>query len=585
MKKFLLISIYIAVIITIRAEYPILFTEPDEFYENTTSSKYIDNYNDLEIISYNRIVINKSVLNNAPEVIQFSLEGEIVTLKRIISSTLKETSSQYLSYSNNNVFLYISILEEDILIEIQSPHGLYNIITTAKDEYILIKVDDETNKFEPEILPVDLSFEDEFELRELNVASDERIKNSNTTNSVPYIRVLVLYTHSAGLLMSSSSSNIYPQRVKNRIYLDINKGNESLYNSLINAAFELVYIGEASDTEGSLTFSEILNKFTNSTDNYIDEVHSLRNKYAADVCILLVNHEEYCGLGFVKANASKAFAVVKPSIGCQGKYTFTHEIGHIMGCNHDIIEHSGNNPYKYGHGYIHYVEDNPSISWRTMMSYATACRDTDYYCTRIPYWSNIVKTYNGIVMGDATYANNARVWNERAQTVSEFRLISDNKTLTSSDNSSALYQNIRVTQSITTQNGYQVNSGQSVDLTGQTQIRLAPNTHIKSGSNFRAHISPDADTSTYPQFMPSFSQKENFNNSDSFSIFPNPTTDILTIKSGNDLENISIFNMQGQQVLSSQSPTIDVSLLPIGIYILKAKTENGNFIQEKFIKV
>ena len=134
----------------------------------------------------------------------------------------------------------------------------------------------------------------------------------------------------------------------------------------------------------------------------------------------------------------------------------------------------------------------------------------------------------------------------------------------------------------------QVFSSSQVRLTSGTEIRQGSNVHIAiknvpCNTNTTSNISLEQ-PKTSEKVLARTAATASPENHSTFSIFPNPTTDIITVTSIYDFENISIFNMQGQQVLSSQSPTIDVSLLPIGIYILKAKTGRGNFIQEKFIK-
>jgi hypothetical protein len=74
--------------------------------------------------------------------------------------------------------------------------------------------------------------------------------------------------------------------------------------------------------------------------------------------------------------------------------------------------------------------------------------------------------------------------------------------------------------------------------------------------------------------------------SDDLFIFPNPTTNSLTIQSPQK-STIEILNIQGQMIKtiynSDLQTTIDVSDFPIGVYIIKAKTEMGIAVK-KFIK-
>ena len=68
------------------------------------------------------------------------------------------------------------------------------------------------------------------------------------------------------------------------------------------------------------------------------------------------------------------------------------------------------------------------------------------------------------------------------------------------------------------------------------------------------------------------------------SIYPNPTAAILNVNFDKDLE-LTIYNMLGQQVLQSNSKTLDISGLNDGTYILVAKNlENNTTTNFKIIK-
>ncbi len=69
------------------------------------------------------------------------------------------------------------------------------------------------------------------------------------------------------------------------------------------------------------------------------------------------------------------------------------------------------------------------------------------------------------------------------------------------------------------------------------------------------------------------------------SIYPNPSSSILTIVLENEVNSISIIGSMGNEIQASlsSSNTIDVSELANGVYILQVETERG-IIREKFIK-
>ena len=68
------------------------------------------------------------------------------------------------------------------------------------------------------------------------------------------------------------------------------------------------------------------------------------------------------------------------------------------------------------------------------------------------------------------------------------------------------------------------------------------------------------------------------------SIYPNPTADILNIKTQDKLVEVSIFDISGRQInVKINNGQVDVNALQKGNYILKVVTEKAVY-QEKFIK-
>ena len=69
---------------------------------------------------------------------------------------------------------------------------------------------------------------------------------------------------------------------------------------------------------------------------------------------------------------------------------------------------------------------------------------------------------------------------------------------------------------------------------------------------------------------------EDFISNNYFSIYPNPTNSIVNIKSDNKFNEVEIYDVLGQKVLSSkisENQEIDMSLLQSGTYLLKLKNE------------
>ncbi|MCB4797831.1 T9SS type A sorting domain-containing protein [Neotamlana laminarinivorans] len=74
-------------------------------------------------------------------------------------------------------------------------------------------------------------------------------------------------------------------------------------------------------------------------------------------------------------------------------------------------------------------------------------------------------------------------------------------------------------------------------------------------------------------------------NTNSLKLYPNPVKDRMFVKSNEQIESVSIYNINGQLLKKSNNIEngIDVSVLPSGLYMIYIKTSN-NTINKKFLK-
>lgn len=75
----------------------------------------------------------------------------------------------------------------------------------------------------------------------------------------------------------------------------------------------------------------------------------------------------------------------------------------------------------------------------------------------------------------------------------------------------------------------------------------------------------------------------NYNSTDLFKIYPNPTSGILAVQSDLDWQQIEIVSLQGQvlkQFSFSQRKNMSIQEIPTGLYIVKVATESGNYLQK-----
>lgn len=526
---------------------------------------------DKNVISLQEVNIDAAVLCSS-DTVDIPLDREIITVIKNHSVIDDYANYMYKSYESADADVYVSKLGDDIQGAIHANSGTY-FIETYENIYVLKKYNTDEVPAEGEPIIPDIVNE---------VVPNTYNESSNSSTAT--IRVLVMYTPEA---LASNSNMI------NKVYTDINNGNASFINSNVNAKFELAYVGQTEDSETGFTFDNLLARFQTEGDGFFDEVHTLRDKLSADVCVLLVNNSALCGKGYLGGGPVYTFAVVNASDGCAEKYSFTHEIGHNLGCQHDTIT---DNTSSYNHGYVHYVSGNSNNSWRTMMAYSTVCGGEDY-CNRIKYWSNPYITYQGDPTGSIPRCNNARVWNENAPNVCEYKWEPYNRTLTMQDNSNSMnYAHWKANHNITTQSGYIIKSGQVVRMSAFNSVILKAGTRITVGSNFIA--TTNLETPSYQRriserYSDDYHQVDNSQQQrNRITVSPNPaSTEVdITIDLQNEKQSVSIIvmDMSGQLLQevtdANDVPqglkkyTINVTSLSIGILFVVIKIDSTPYV-------
>ncbi|MBI1744256.1 hypothetical protein HYR54_14475 [Candidatus Acetothermia bacterium] len=245
------------------------------------------------------------------------------------------------------------------------------------------------------------------------------------------IDVMVVYTPAARSAAGGTSA------IQAAIDLMVSTTNQAYTNSGITTRLNLVHSEEVSYTETGGT--EDLDRLTNSSDGFMDNVHSLRNTYGADLVALITEPPppaQYCGIAWLMTNVSPSFESFGFSVTLRtcGGLVFAHEVGHNEGMHHDWYVNAVPGAYTYSHGHVHIAG---ASSWRTIMSYRDKCDANSVSCPRITHFSNPAISYSGSATGvpigtnlSCTQGNlsnpdcdsdNRQTLNNTAFTVSNFR--------------------------------------------------------------------------------------------------------------------------------------------------------------------
>ena len=202
----------------------------------------------------------------------------------------------------------------------------------------------------------------------------------NSVLSPATIKVFVAYTHDVDTYYSIGDLLEFCEE----------KTIEAFGLSDVSSTIEIVGSQELSYVESGNSATDV-NRFMTLNDGYLEEIHSLRNQYEADVCVLLVNSltdttNGAVPVGAIGAVLSNAFCVVKASAAVS-IYSFQHELGHLLGCRHEKEFDSEDTPYSYGHGFywLGKLQQYSPVTrgYRTIMSVADESTNM-----RVPYFSN-----------------------------------------------------------------------------------------------------------------------------------------------------------------------------------------------------
>lgn len=199
--------------------------------------------------------------------------------------------------------------------------------------------------------------------------------------------------------------------------------------------------------------------------------------------------------------------------------------------------------------------------------------------------------------GDIMRCDNARVWNQNAQRVSDFKDNPLNRQITRFDKSIYMnYAHWRAIQSIVVDSGFIADEGQIVKMSAANSITLRPGVKIKEGAKFLATNKVDYNYSNYPLFVPETHHPRVITDNQ-IIISPNPASSYIRILLPNigkhKSTSISIVDISGKHQLkiinaenivsSDNTYQIGINSLPNGLYLVVMDVDDVIYTN-KFIK-
>ena len=308
-----------------------------------------------------------------------------------------------------------------------------------------------------------------------------------------------------------------------------------------------------------------VSRFKNGT-NGLGVTHTARENYQTDIQVLIRRNETgifgrafYIPTNIDPLDESKAFCTVSVDGVTDGRFSFTHEIGHLQGGRHD--NHNTNPSYARG-----FLSSSNTNAYRTIMTRTLAAPCTQANSCRIGVFSHPWRGIPFLVLGSEE-RNNARMINETSIGINNFRevptiLLLNSETITSNSISHHL-----ANSTIDTDNQTLIyQTGSFSTMRAEEEIILRPGTHIQQEAEFRAYIANSPCES-----LPNLRQAQNLSTNEvsnehlndlvaedlEVNIYPNPTKGTINLlfnSKGESTYYVKVYDLQGNILFEDPYP-------------------------------
>lgn len=250
-------------------------------------------------------------------------------------------------------------------------------------------------------------------------SANNSISVNNDINEDITIDLLVVYTFAAERWAYSDYS---VSDIDDLINIAIQKSNLALANSNTGITFRVAHKHKTDYIESNT--SEDLYRLQKVGDGYLDEVHTLRSKYKADIVVLIPEVDFTGGVAYLlndeEGFPTWAFALTRVQ---QTSFTYTlvHEIGHNMGCGHHKAQSTQPGPgiFPYSAGWRGTTQQ--STKYATIMTYEEGSYFPDgQNHIRIPYFSSPEITFEGVTIGNVDDGNNTLTLKQTKHVTSQY---------------------------------------------------------------------------------------------------------------------------------------------------------------------